>query len=71
MDPHAREYAAAIDGLRDQTPTRAVAPSAGETAHGVTCGREWRGTVEWLSDDGSMCVDVGGAWIRVPQSDKV
>ena len=70
MDAHAREYAAAVAGLRDQTPSRAVAPLPGETACGVTAGREWRGVVEWLSDDGTMCVDVGGAWIRVPQSDR-
>ena len=71
MDAHSREYAAAVAGLRDQTPSRAVAPSPGETVSGTTAGREWRGVVEWVGEDGSMTLDVGGAWIRVPQSDRV
>jgi hypothetical protein len=75
-DAHDREYAAAVAGMQDTygtgwndttntQPTLAV----GDFISGKTAGKQWSGHIEWFSDDASIVVNVGGAWVRVPAAD--
>lgn len=74
-DAHHNEYLAAITGMtetygtgwRDTTNTP---PAVGDFISGETAGKKWSGHVEWFSDDdGTVVVNVGGGWLRVPVAD--
>ena len=66
-DAHHNEYLAAVAGIHDQTPRKAIY-AEGVYVTGITAGRRWGGHVEWM-DDQRVCINVGGAWIYVPASD--
>lgn len=82
MDAHFREYLAAVDGMAetygsprpepqaDQTPAGCRLPSVGDFVSGCTSGRCWSGrVVKVLACNGTIDVEVGGAWLNVPATD--
>lgn len=68
-DPHHNEYLAAISNLHEQTPSLRPEPAVGDFVSGTTDGKRWSGHVEWLSDDGRMCIRGDGWWAYVPVKD--
>jgi hypothetical protein len=66
MDAHANDYLGAVAGMAETYGL--PLPTVGEEIAGVTAGRFWRGTVEWVKDH-EVCVDVGGCWVYVPLAD--
>ena len=66
-DAHHAEYLAAVAGIHDQTPRKAIY-AEGVYVTGITAGRRWGGHVEWM-DGQRLCINVGGAWIYVPAED--
>jgi hypothetical protein len=69
-DPHANEFLAAIRGLPDQTPSPEISlPAIGDFVSGMTAGKRWQGRVEWINDDGQMCINGHGWWAYVPCKD--
>jgi hypothetical protein len=66
MDPHTNEYLGAVAGMAETYGTNP--PEAGEEISGVTAGRSWRGTVEWVQGD-RVCVNTDGSWVYVPVAD--
>jgi hypothetical protein len=73
-DAHHDEYLGAVAGFRESNgwndttntpPTLAI----GDFISGKTAGKQWSGHIEWFSDDASIVVNVGGAWVRVPAAD--
>jgi len=66
--PGDAEYQAAIAGMHEHTPSRRSEPAAGDFVSGETAGRRWSGRVERI-ENGSMTLDVGGAWLAVPVTD--
>lgn len=74
MDANHNEYLGAVAGMKDTygwhdtsntQPTLAI----GDFISGTTAGKQWSGHIEWFSDDASIVVNVGGAWVRVPAAD--
>jgi hypothetical protein len=66
--PGDAEYQAAISGMHEHTPSPRPEPAAGDFVSGETAGRRWSGRVERI-ENGSMTLDVGGAWLAVPVTD--
>jgi len=66
-DAHHAEYLAAVAGIHEQTPRKAIF-AEGVYVTGITAGRRWGGHVEWM-DGQRLCINVGGAWIYVPAED--
>jgi len=79
MDPHYREYLAASDGMAeiygrpqptiDAPPAGCRLPSVGDYVSGCTAGRRWSGRVAKALDNGTIDVEVDGAWLNVPAAD--
>lgn len=69
MDAHAFEYAAAAAALHEQTPSPTSEPAVGDTVSGITLGRRWQGVVEWVADDGRICIRLDGGWLYVSSGD--
>ena len=80
MDSHHREYIAAIDGMAeiygrpeptaDAPPAGCRLPSVGDWISGCTAGKRWSGrVVKVLDSNGTVDVEVGGAWLNVPAAD--
>ena len=70
--PHEDLYAAAVRHLHEQTPSPAMArpePAVGDFVSGTTDGRAWNGRVEWVNEDGQMCIAGCGWWAFVPVKD--
>lgn len=61
MDANSREYAAAVVGMADHTPAPLVLEK-GDEVSGISDGVRWGGRVEWVNDDGELCVNGGGWW---------
>lgn len=78
-DPHAREYLAAADGMAetygtrkpdvDQPPANAGLPAVGDFVSGVSCGKRWSGRVVATHRNGTVDVEVVGAWLNVRVAD--
>ena len=69
MDAHKNEYLAAATGLVEQTPLPQFELAVGDFISGISAGRHWQGRVEWIADDGRICIDVGGGWVYVSAAD--
>jgi hypothetical protein len=67
--PHENEYLAAVAGLPEQTPSQCQEPAVGDFVSGMTAGKRWQGRVEWINDDGQMCINGSGWWAFVPVVD--
>jgi hypothetical protein len=67
-DPHANEYRAAVEHIREQTSPPAVAWKVGQPVSGTSAGRRWSGTVAALGGR-MLMVDIDGATLYVPAAD--
>lgn len=67
--PHENEYLAAVGGLPEQTPSVSQEPAVGDFVSGTTAGKAWSGRVEWVNDNGEMCINGCGWWAYVPVAD--
>ena len=70
--PNEDLYLAAVRGLHEQTPSppaKKLEPAVGDFVSGMTAGKRWQGRVEWVNDDGQMCIDGDGWWAFVPVAD--
>lgn len=69
MDAHNNEYLGAVAGMQDTYGNTQPTLAIGDFISGTTAGKQWSGHIEWFSDDASIVVNVGGAWVRVPAAD--
>lgn len=69
MDAHHNEYLAAATGIAEQTPLPELDLAVGDFISGVSGGKRWQGRVEWIAEDGRICIDVGGGWVYVSSQD--
>lgn len=71
MDPHRSEYLAAVAAMAEHTMPSALQRTyaVGDYVSGISCGKPWAGRVDFILDNGDLCVDVGGAWLTVPVRD--
>lgn len=81
MDSHYREYLAASEGMAEiygrPAPTPTVdcepagcrLPSVGDHVSGCTAGKRWSGRVVKVLPNGTIDVEVDGAWINAPAVD--
>lgn len=72
--PHENEYLAAVSGLHEQTPSprldqKCQEPAVGDFVSGRTAGKAWSGRVEWVNEQGEMCINGCGWWAYVPVAD--
>ena len=72
--PGENEYLAAVSGLHEQTPSprldqKRQEPAVGDFVSGRTAGKAWRGRVEWINENGEMCINGDGWWAYVPVAD--
>lgn len=71
MDAHFNEYLAAATGIAEQTPAPRQTHdlAVGDFVSGVSGGKRWSGNVEWIADDGRVCIKLDGGWVYVSTAD--
>lgn len=65
--PGDNEFLAAVSGLHEQTPSPRTY-AVGDFVSGITCGKRWRGRIEWIKGN-ELCVNTDGSWVYVPMAD--
>lgn len=67
MDAHQNEYAAAVAGIHEQTPSPCTF-AVGDYVSGVTCGKRWSGRI-WNVEGDRLSVEIDGGWLAVSSHD--
>ena len=67
--PGDNEFLAAVSGLPEQTVSPKHEPAVGDFVSGRTAGKAWSGRVEWVNENGEMCINGCGWWAYVPVAD--
>ena len=67
MDAHAREYAAAVEGMPEHTPSPRTF-AVGDYVSGTSAGKRWQGRI-WDIDGDRLSIEIDGGWLAVSAAD--